>query len=153
MSARPEALLDYRRMHAADVASVAAIEQAIYSHPWTAGNFSDSLDAGYECWMLEREGEALGYAVMMVAAGEAHLLNLSIAAQWQGRGLGTDLVRFLVRVARQQGAAKIYLEVRPSNAAARALYARTGFTQIGVRRGYYPADSGREDALVMERAV
>lgn len=153
MSARPEAWLEYRRMHAADVARVAAIEQTIYSHPWTAGNFSDSLDAAYECWVLEREGEMLGYAVMMVAAGEAHLLNLSIAAECQGQGLGADFVRFLVRVARREGGEKIYLEVRPSNAAARALYGKTGFAQIGVRRGYYPADSGREDAIVMERAV
>ncbi|MGE5525878.1 MAG: ribosomal protein S18-alanine N-acetyltransferase [Rhodospirillaceae bacterium] len=153
MSARPEAVLDYRRMRMSDVPRVAEIEATVYTHPWTAGNFSDSLEAGYECWVLERQGELVGYAVMMVAAGEAHLLNLSIAAAHQGQGLGEDFVRLLLKIARQGRASKIYLEVRPSNAAARALYAKTGFTQIGLRRGYYPAASGREDALVMERFV
>jgi [ribosomal protein S18]-alanine N-acetyltransferase len=153
MSARPEAVLDYRRMRAGDVARVADIERTIYSHPWTVGNFSDSVDAGYECWVLERDGELVGYAVMMVAAGEAHLLNLSVAAAHQGRGLGADFVRLLLKIARREGAAKVYLEVRPSNAGARALYAKTGFTAIGLRRDYYPAASGREDAIVMERLI
>jgi ribosomal-protein-alanine N-acetyltransferase len=153
MSARPEALLEYRRMRVGDVARIAEIESTIYSHPWTVGNFSDSVDAGYECWVLERQGDLIGYAVMMVAAGEAHLLNLSVAAAHQGRGLGADFVRFLLKIARQEGAAKLYLEVRPSNAAARALYAKTGFTPIGLRRDYYPATSGREDAIVMERLI
>jgi ribosomal-protein-alanine N-acetyltransferase len=88
-----------------------------------------------------------------VAAGEAHLLNLSIAAAHQGRRLGTDFVRLLLKIARREGAAKVYLEVRPSNAGARALYAKTGFAAIGLRRDYYPAASGREDAIVMERLI
>ncbi|HWI15750.1 MAG TPA: ribosomal protein S18-alanine N-acetyltransferase [Burkholderiales bacterium] len=153
MSARPEAVLEYRRMRAAHVARISEIEDTIYTHPWTPGNFRDSVDAGYECWVLERDRTVIGYAVMMVAAGEAHLLNLSIASEHQGRGLGEDFVRFLLKVAREGGAERIFLEVRPSNAAARALYAKTGFTQIGVRRDYYPARPGREDAIVMERAV
>jgi len=153
MSARPEAVLEYRRMRTGHVARVAEIENTIYTHPWTPGNFYDSVDAGYECWVLERERNVIGYAVMMVAAGEAHLLNLSIASEHQRRGLGEDFVRFLLKAARDGGADKIYLEVRPSNAAARALYAKAGFTQIGVRRDYYPARPGREDAIVMERAV
>jgi [ribosomal protein S18]-alanine N-acetyltransferase len=153
MSARPETMLDYRPMRTADVPSVAVIESTIYTHPWTAGNFRDSLDAGYECWILERRGEVAGYAVMMVGAGEGHLLNFSIAAVHQGQGLGADFVRFLLELARGAGVERVYLEVRPSNAVARALYAKMGFTQIGVRRGYYPAVSGREDAIVMERSV
>lgn len=153
MSARPEAVLEYRRMRAGHVARVAQIECTAYSHPWTPGNFYDSVDAGYECWVLERQREIIGYAVMIVAAGEAHLLNLSIALPYQRQGLGADFVRFLVKVARERGSEKIYLEVRPSNTAGRALYAKTGFTTIGVRRDYYPADSGREDAIVMERAL
>lgn len=153
MSARPDPVLAYRRMGSADIRAVTGIESTVYSHPWTRGNFIDSLEAGYECWVLERRGELVGYAVMMVAAGEAHLLNLSVAATCQGEGLGTDFVRFLMKVAGDEGAERVYLEVRPTNLAARALYARTGFVQIGVRRGYYPASGGREDALVMERIV
>lgn len=153
MSARPEALLDYRRMRAPDVARVAQIEVTLYSHPWTSGNFADSVDAGYECWILERQHELAGYAVMAVAAGEAHLLNLSVASSHQRLGLGADFVRFLLKIARDQGAEKLYLEVRPSNAAARALYEKAGFAQIGIRRDYYPAASGREDAIVMERRL
>jgi len=154
MSARPDAVLAYRRMDDGDLAQVAAIERTIYTHPWSRGNFADSLAAGYQCWVLEREHELVGYAVMMLAADEGHLLNLSIASEHQGQGLGADFVRFLLKVARDHGTQKIYLEVRPTNVRARALYERLGFTQIGVRRDYYPAAPGRrEDAIVMERAV
>jgi len=153
MSAQPEAASAYRRMQPLDVDPVVAIEVTVYSHPWTPGNFSDSLAAGYECWVQEDAGGIVAYAVMMVAAGEAHLLNLSVATPRQGRGYGKAFVRFLAGVARKGGADRIYLEVRPSNVAARRLYQRMGFAQIGVRRGYYPATQGREDALVMELTV
>jgi len=150
MSARLDTLPNYRRMTARDLDAVVAIERAIYPHPWTRGNFSDSLDAGYHCRVVECGGAIIGYSVAMIAAGEAHLLNLSIAAEWQRRGLGTELLRFIIRLARDYAADKIYLEVRPSNLAARALYGRAGFAEIAVRRDYYPADAGREDAVVME---
>ncbi len=140
-------------MRPGDVAQVAALERTLYTHPWTSGNFADSVDADYECWVLECQGDIAGYAVMMVGVGEAHLLNLSVASAHQRLGLGADFVRFLVKTARECGAEKIYLEVRPSNGAARALYAKMGFVQIGVRRNYYPATAGREDAIVMERVV
>ncbi|MCW5604099.1 MAG: ribosomal protein S18-alanine N-acetyltransferase [Burkholderiales bacterium] len=150
MSAQLQALHGYRRMMVQDLDAVMAIEQAIYPHPWTHGNFSDSLAAGYHCWIVEREGVVIGYSVVMIAAGEAHLLNLSIAAGHQRRGLGSDLLRFVFRLARDYEASKIYLEVRPSNAAAHALYTRAGFVQIAVRKDYYPAGDRREDAVVME---
>lgn len=150
MSARLDIAPRYRRMTALDLDAVMAIEQAIYPHPWTRGNFSDSLAAGYHCWVAESGGMMTGYSVLMIAAGEAHLLNLSIAAQWQRRGLGSELLRFIVAHARDCAVSRFFLEVRPSNAAALALYARAGFTTIGVRRGYYPARSGSEDAIVME---
>ena len=136
-----------------DLDRIVSIETDIYSHPWTRGNFADSIAADYQCWVSQHGDEIVGYAVMMIAAGEAHLLNMSVAAAWQRRGLGTDLLRFLFKLARQWGAEKMFLEVRPSNASARALYAKMGFVQIGVRRGYYPAVGGQEDALVMERAL
>jgi ribosomal-protein-alanine N-acetyltransferase len=153
MSARPEETLSHRRMVSGDLGRIAAIEAQIYSHPWTRGNFADSLAAAYECWVSEDGGEIAGYGVMMVAAGEAHLLNLSVAAQRQRRGFGTELLLFLFDVAREGGATRIFLEVRPSNAGARALYEKIGFARIGMRRGYYPAAQGQEDAIVMERAL
>ncbi|HYG54489.1 MAG TPA: ribosomal protein S18-alanine N-acetyltransferase [Burkholderiales bacterium] len=136
------------RMRAADLEEVMAIEKTIYSHPWTRGNFSDSLSAGYECRTWRLAGELIGYFVLMVGAGEAHLLNLSIAAAHQRKGHGAALLREAADIARRLGAGSIFLEVRPTNVAAQALYARFGFSRVAVRRGYYPAHSGREDALV-----
>jgi ribosomal-protein-alanine N-acetyltransferase len=126
-----------------------AIEKTIYSHPWTRGNFVDSINAGYECRCLWLGAERLGYFVLMVAAQEAHLLNLSIGAGHQRRGLGSGLLRDAADLASRLGARNVFLEVRPSNRGAQALYTRFGFRKIGTRRGYYPAYSGREDALVL----
>jgi ribosomal-protein-alanine N-acetyltransferase len=144
-------------MREPDLDEVMAIEEAIYSHPWTRGNFTDSLIAGYECRTLRLDGSQhatlLGYFVVMVAAGEAHLLNLSIAPAWQRRGHGSALLREAAAIARSRGARSMFLEVRPSNAGAQALYTRFGFRRIAVRRGYYPAHSGREDALVLTLAL
>jgi ribosomal-protein-alanine N-acetyltransferase len=140
-------------MREADLAEVMAIEDAIYSHPWTRGNFADSLVAGYECRTWRMNGELLGYFVLMVAAGEAHLLNLSVAPAHQRKGHGATLLREASALARARGARGIFLEVRPSNAGAQALYTRFGFRKIAVRRGYYPAHSGREDALVLTLAL
>jgi ribosomal-protein-alanine N-acetyltransferase len=136
-------------MRPADLDEVMAIESAIYSHPWTRGNFIDSLRAAYDCRTWRLEGELLGYFILMAAAGEAHLLNLSVAARHQRSGHGRALLREAVALARRRGAASLFLEVRPSNAAAQALYTRFGFRRVAVRKGYYPAHTGREDALVL----
>jgi len=152
MSALLNDLPRYRRMTASDLDAVMAIENEIYPHPWTRGNFNDSLNAGYHCLAMTIAGGIVGYSVVMIAAGEAHLLNLSIAAAWQRRGLGRDMLNFLLKVARDYAAVKIYLEVRPSNIAGRRLYASAGFGEIAMRRGYYPAHDGREDAVIMELA-
>jgi [ribosomal protein S18]-alanine N-acetyltransferase len=135
-------------MAESDLERVIAIERAIYEFPWTRGNFRDSLRAGYSCWTARAGGELVAYAVMMLAAGEAHLLNLSVAAGRQRQGHGRALLAHLLATARGHGAHVLFLEVRPSNAAAKRLYDGFGFEQIGVRRGYYPAREGREDALV-----
>ena len=132
-----------------DLAEVMAIEDAIYSHPWTRGNFADSLRAGYECRTLRLGDELIGYFVLLAAAGEAHLLNLSIAARHQRGGHGTMLLREAMALARALGARNLFLEVRPSNGAAQALYTRFGFRKVGIRKAYYPAHLGREDALVL----
>ena len=136
-------------MREADLAEVMAIEKAIYTHPWTQGNFADSLRAGYECRTWRLAGELVGYFVLMAAAGEAHLLNLSIAEPHQRRGHGAALLQEAAGLARKLGAQNVFLEVRPSNRAAQGLYTRFGFRKVAVRRGYYPAHSGREDALVL----
>ncbi len=136
-------------MREPDLAEVMAIEDAIYTHPWTRGNFADSLRAGYACRTLRLGAELIAYFVLMAAAGEAHLLNLSVAARHQRRGHGAMLLGEAMALARGLGARSLFLEVRPSNRGAQALYTRFGFRKAGVRRGYYPAAVGREDALVL----
>lgn len=133
------------------LAGVLAVENDIYEFPWTRGNFVDSIDAGYSCWLFTSGAELVGYSVVMIAMDEAHLLNLSIARAAQRRGNGRRLLQGICEVMRGHGARTMLLEVRPSNAAGCALYAQAGFRQIGVRRGYYPARGGREDALVLRR--
>ena len=150
MSAQIASVTTYGRMSDRELDAVVAIEHAVHAHPWTRGNFADSISAGYHCWVAHRDSVLVGYGVVMIAAGEAHLLNLSVAGKWQRRGIGTELTRFFLKLARDYGAEKIYLEVRPSNAAARALYAAHGFAEVGVRRDYYPAGQAREDAVIME---
>jgi ribosomal-protein-alanine N-acetyltransferase len=153
MSAVLKDIPELRPMREADLAEVMAIEKAIYTHPWTQGNFADSLHAGYECRTWRLAGQLIGYFVLMAAAGEAHLLNLSIAEPHQRRGHGTALLREAAGLARVLGAKNVFLEVRPSNRAAQGLYTRFGFRKVAVRRGYYPAHAGREDALVLTLAL
>ena len=140
-------------MRESDLAEVLAIEDSIYSHPWTRGNFADSLRAGYQCWTWRRDGELLGYFILLIAAGEGHLLNLSVAPERQRLGHGSALLGEATRMARARGANQVFLEVRPSNLGAKALYQRFGFRQVAVRPGYYPARDGREDALVLTLAL
>ena len=153
MSAQLDILPLYRRMMARDLDSVMAIENRVYTHPWTRGNFLDSMTAGHHCWIANVRGTIVGYSVAAIVAGEAHLLNLSIAAEWQRRGLGAELLRFMLKLTRDYAAERVFLEVRPSNIAARALYRAAGFVEIGTRRGYYPSQHGREDAIVLEHAL
>lgn len=150
MSAQIKPVSTLRRMTPQDLDAIMYIEQAIYTHPWTRGNFADSLHEGNHNWVMERDGSLIGYAVLATGAGEAHLLNLSIAADWQRQGWGRELLRFVLTDVCGQGAQKIFLEVRVSNTAAQAMYLKMGFRQIGTRRDYYPAHGGREDALVLE---
>ncbi len=132
-----------------DLEAVMAIEQRAYPFPWTRGIFRDCLLAGYPAWLLLERGLAIGYGVISLAADEAHVLNICISPERQGRGLGRELLRVLTRMARDRGAVRIFLEVRPSNPGAIALYHSEGFNEIGRRPRYYPAHHGREDALVM----
>jgi ribosomal-protein-alanine N-acetyltransferase len=138
-----------RMMREDDLDQVAAIEAQGYEYPWTLGIFRDCLRAGYQCWVLVQGIEVIGYGVLTVAAGEAHVLNVCVDAAQQGNGQGTRLMRRLIDLARWHRAQRIFLEVRPSNVRAVKLYHQLGFNEIGKRPNYYPAKRGREDALVM----
>lgn len=155
MSALPSRERRLLPMRVDDLDAVLAIEQVAYDFPWTRGNFIDSLHAGYECWLLRDAGHTLlGYAVSMAGVDELHLLNLTVAPAEQGQGHARWLLDTLVQHCRQQAAPMLWLEVRTGNARARALYLRYGFSEIGVRRNYYPAPQGRrEDAVVMSLAT
>lgn len=138
-------------MSVADLSLVMAIEATAYRYPWTRGNFADSLAAGYLARLAcDAQGQCIGYFVAMLGAGELHLLNLTVTPPVQRQGLGKALLRRLCAEGRLLGAGVVWLEVRESNQAARRLYATSGFTEVGVRRSYYPLDAGqREDAVVM----
>ena len=154
MSARPDTPpMSVREMRPDDLATVAGIERDAYPFPWTEGIFRDCLRVGYCCVVLDIDGATEGYAVMSLAADEAHLLNLCVRPTLQRRGLGSDLLVWLLDRAREGGAREVFLEVRPSNIPAARLYARAGFRRIGLRRNYYRADNGREDAVVLAKEL
>lgn len=138
-----------RDMRQSDLITVATIEQSAYAFPWSPGIFRDCLLAGYSSVVLEHGGKVIGYGIVSVAAGEAHLLNLALSESARGMGNGRRLLEHLMEVARRAGAEGMYLEVRPSNLRALALYERNGFEVVGQRRGYYRARGGTEDAVVL----
>jgi len=140
--------VSFRPMTAADIETVLKIEYAAFSHPWTRGIFTDALTA-YECWVMFEGEQQVGHGVINVIIDEAHLLNITVKPQSQGRGLGLRLLEHLMQRAMQLNAGVCFLEVRASNQSAYRLYERYGFNEVGRRRGYYPSADGREDALVM----
>ena len=142
----PEAM---RVMRDADVPEVVVIERSSYQFPWSEGIFRDCLRVGYTCRVATLGRQVAGYGVMSVGAGEAHILNLCVAETFRCRGLGRRLLALLVERAASAGMKEAFLEVRPSNTAAIRLYLAHGFEQVGMRRGYYQAVGGREDAAVL----
>jgi len=144
-----------RPMTLASLEGVVALENEVYAFPWTRGNFVDSLAAGYLAEVLvAREFGVLGYYVAMTGVDEMHLLNLTVGEPWEGRGFARAMLDALDAHCRRRRLAMLWLEVRTSNARARALYARRGFAEVGVRRAYYPAPHGaREDAIVMSARI
>jgi ribosomal-protein-alanine N-acetyltransferase len=155
ISERHHDLLALAPMVVADVDEVHALEQSVFPHPWSRANFLDSLASGYDAWVLREQGGALaGYFLLMYAVDEAHLLDVALAAPRQRAGLGRYLLDRATARARQQGMESVLLEVRPSNLRALAVYRAYGFTEIGRRKGYYPAHEGqREDAIVMRKGL
>jgi len=143
-----------RDMAEADLDAVLAIEQQVHSHPWTRGNFSDALKSGYLCKVYETgDGAMLGYAILMPGVDEAELLDIAIAAPHQQRGWGRKLLDEMFVLARRRNLQRMVLEVRASNLPAINLYRKAGFADIGLRREYYPAENGREDAILMGRGL
>jgi ribosomal-protein-alanine N-acetyltransferase len=157
MSAEPSSLpaeigappATLRAMRESDLETVLAIEIRAYAFPWTMSIFRDCLNAGYPAWLLVQDETVIGYGIVSIAAGEAHILNICIDPAAQGQGHGRRLLRTLIRISRHHRAERIFLEVRPSNPRAIALYFDEGFNEIGRRPRYYPANMGREDAIVM----
>jgi ribosomal-protein-alanine N-acetyltransferase len=139
-----------RPMHDADLPAVAALERSAYLFPWTEGIFRDCLRVGYVCRVIDIGGRVLGYGILSAGAGEAHILNLCVAEEVRCRGLGRSMLEALIDRARGFGVREAYLEVRPTNTTAIRLYQSMGFEQIGIRRGYYQATVGREDAVVLK---
>jgi len=140
----------FEPMTEAHLDTVIAIERRAYDHPWTRGNFADSLRSGYQAQMLTAGGTLLGYFVAMKGVDEVHLLNITVAPQWQGQGWGRVLLDALAVWSRAQGAQWLWLEVRSGNLRAQRIYERHGYRRVGTRVAYYPADQGRrEDAVVM----
>ena len=147
--------LCFSKMNVMDIEDVIAVEQNAYPFPWTRGNFLDSLDSGYEAWVLrDEDGLLLGYFLMMYAVEEVHLLNITVRPDRQGQGLGRKLLDQLIALARDAGMHAVLLEVRPSNNHALMVYHHLGFAQIGQRKNYYPAAGARrEDAIVMRKML
>jgi ribosomal-protein-alanine N-acetyltransferase len=143
----------FRTMEEADLKQVMGIDRSAYEFPWTEGIFRDCLRVGYWCRVLEQRPTIEAYGVMSVAADEAHLLNLCVRPDKQGQGLGRRMLTHMVDLAGRTGADTMLLEVRFSNQVAIALYTSLGFAELGTRRSYYPARQGREDALVLGRAL
>ena len=142
-----------RDMTEADLDAVLRIEREVHAHPWTPGNFSDALRSKYQCKIFESDGSMLGYAVLMLAVDESELLDIAIDAARQRQGWGQRLLDEMMALARHFGMRRMVLEVRASNRAAIALYRKAGFRDIGLRRDYYQAENGREDAILMGREL
>jgi ribosomal-protein-alanine N-acetyltransferase len=154
MTAVAERLACRRRaMTEADLPEIVPIEYQAYPFPWPADFFRYCLRSGFVCRVLEHNRAVAGYGIFAVEQERAHILNLCVRPELQGRGLGTQLLTHLLTLARRRGARYALLEVRPSNYAARDLYRRMGFARSGMRKRYYPAHDGREDAFIMTRLL
>lgn len=149
------ALKQMRKMKHTDFSAILGIERRVYEFPWTEGVFKDCLKtSGYSCWVCETpDGKILGYAIVSLMVGEAHIMNIGVDPTLHKRGIGRKMLHHVIDVARKGKAETVFLEVRPSNIGAIELYRKTGFNEIGIRKGYYPAKEGREDALMLALAL
>ena len=142
--------VDYLRpLKTHDIPKVLTIERQMYSYPWSEGIFKDCLKIGYSNWAFIKDGQFVGYVILSVAVGEAHILNICLDPAYQGKGLGRQFLKEVLIIAKKKNANSVFLEVRPSNTVAVQLYKAAGFKKIGKRKNYYPAADGKEDALVL----
>ncbi|WP_455199129.1 ribosomal protein S18-alanine N-acetyltransferase [Kaarinaea lacus] len=141
--------LNIRPMTADDIDAVMDIEFSIYPYPWTRRIMDDCLRVGYHCMVGEVDGVLAGYCIMSTGADEAHILNLCVASEFQRRGLGRFMLTTVLNGAKSLDVQNVFLEVRPSNFSALSLYEQLGFNEIGIRKDYYPAKDGREDAVIL----
>lgn len=145
-------LMRMRKMREADLPAVLEIEKANYQFPWEEDIFRDCFKAGYSCWVCTENEKVLGYSILAMGVGEAHVLNICVSPAEQGQGIGRKMLENLIEVSRGK-AETMFLEVRPSNTVALALYQNMGFNEIGIRKGYYPAENGREDAIMLAMQI
>ena len=136
-----------------DVDAVMLLENEVYQFPWTDRIFMDCIRVGYDCWLALLENRVVAHAVISVAAGESHILNLSVTEDHQGKGIGKQFIQFLLNIAYNKRAQIMMLEVRPSNVRAIKCYNSAGFNEIGSRKDYYPSPNGKEDALLFARQI
>ncbi len=145
-------LMRLRKMRSSDLLGVMAIERANYQFPWEEDIFRDCFRANYSCWVCEEDDTVLGYSILAMGVGEAHILNICVAPAEQGQGIGRKMLENLIEIARGR-AETMFLEVRPSNTVAIALYDDMGFNEIGIRKGYYQSENGREDAIMLAKQI
>ena len=144
-------LVEMRTMSYTDLKQVITLEEKAYPYPWTLGIFRDCLRIGYSAWVMTLDKKIIGYAIVMLSPGEAHILNICIEPDFQKKGLGRYLLRHILKKSNQTDVDMVLLEVRRSNAAAQQLYQSEGFHELGVRKAYYPASHGREDAIILAK--
>jgi ribosomal-protein-alanine N-acetyltransferase len=151
MNDEMSALVEIRTMNYSDLKQVIVVEEKAYPHPWTEGIFRDCLRVGHNAWVMTLDSEIIAYAIVMLSPGEAHILNICIDPDYQAKGLGRYMLRHLIKKTNQTDIDMVLLEVRRSNTKAQQLYQSEGFHELGVRKAYYPADKGREDAIILAR--
>lgn len=151
MNAEMLALVNIRTMHSSDLKQVIKVEQKAYPHPWTIGIFRDCLRIGYNSWVMTLDETVIGYGIVMLSPGEAHILNICIDPDYQRKGLGRFLLHHLINKSNQTDIDMLLLEVRRSNVQAQQLYISEGFHELGVRKAYYPDGNAREDAIILAK--
>ena len=151
MNDKMSALVEIRTMNYPDLKQLIVVEKKAYLYPWTLGIFRDCLRTGYNSWVMTLDRKIIGYGIVMLSAGEADILNLCIDPAYQGKGLGRYLLHHLIKKSKQTDVDMVLLEVRRSNTNAQQLYLSEGFHELGVRKAYYPAENGREDAIILAK--